>query len=163
MRVSALMNFSPGGGTRPSTVIGPQANIWLSGNEVTAPAAITPGRRSSRCQSLVIGSPDRLLVLVLRAAHGEFERQNIVRIESRRHVLGAQKAADQQARADQQHGAQRQFGNHQQMAKTVAASPHGADAGRGPAGVLQSVLHIDSPKRVPLARGRTESRKRPRS
>ena len=51
MRVSALMNFSPAGGTRPSTVIGPQANIWLSGSEVTAPAAVTPGRLSSRCHS----------------------------------------------------------------------------------------------------------------
>ena len=34
------MNFSPAGETRPSTVIGPHANIWLSGSEVTAPAAV---------------------------------------------------------------------------------------------------------------------------
>ncbi len=93
---------------------------------------------------LVIASPDRLIFLIFLTAHGELHGQNIARIESRRHVSRAQKTADQQPRADQQHGAQRQFGNHQQMAKTVPAPPDGTDARRGPAGVLQSVLHIDS-------------------
>ncbi len=51
IRVSALMNFSPAGGMRPSTVIGPHANIWLSGSEVTAPAEVTPGRLPSRSHS----------------------------------------------------------------------------------------------------------------
>ena len=40
-----------GGGVRPSMVMGPQANISLSGRDVTAPAAETPGMRSRRSLS----------------------------------------------------------------------------------------------------------------
>ena len=50
-RMSALMNSSPGGGVRPSTVIGPHAIIWLSGSAETPPAAVTPGSAASRSQS----------------------------------------------------------------------------------------------------------------
>src|ERR1700722_10553198 len=48
MRTSALMKFSPGGGTLPSTVIGPQANIWLNDSELIDPTYFTPGRLSRR-------------------------------------------------------------------------------------------------------------------
>ena len=51
IRMSTLMNFSPAAGTRPSIVIGPHAIIWLSGSELTPPAAVTPGSRASRAQS----------------------------------------------------------------------------------------------------------------
>src|ERR1700683_773527 len=46
-RTSALMKFSPGGEILPSTVIGPQANIWLNGRDVMDPTFCTPGRRAS--------------------------------------------------------------------------------------------------------------------
>ncbi len=49
-RWSALMKFSPGGGVRPSMVIGPQAKKPLRGREVMPPAAVTPGNASSRAQ-----------------------------------------------------------------------------------------------------------------
>src|SRR2546429_4054902 len=50
-RSSALRNFSPGSGVRPSTVIGVHANAWLKGSEVTPPAAFAPGKCSIRSQS----------------------------------------------------------------------------------------------------------------
>ena len=42
---------SPGGGVRPSTVIGPHAKNWLIGSELTPPDPVTPGSRSRRSHS----------------------------------------------------------------------------------------------------------------
>ena len=45
------MNFSPAGGTRPSTLIGPHAIMPLSGSAEMPPAAVTPGSSARRGQS----------------------------------------------------------------------------------------------------------------
>ena len=51
IRSSALMNFSPAGGVRPSIVIGVQAKASLRGRDVMAPENVVPGRCSRRSQS----------------------------------------------------------------------------------------------------------------
>ena len=60
------------------------------------------------------------VVVVFRIARIHLHREHALGGESRRHILQAHKAADQQSRPHQQHRRKRQFGNHQQAAQPVA-------------------------------------------
>ena len=112
MRMSALMNSSPAGGVRPSTVIGPHANIWLSGSDDTRPDAVTPGS-ALRAAPTAAGrrSSTAFASLYVRPVIVSSSVRTLAGIEARRHVLQAREAADQQTGADQQHDRQRELGD----------------------------------------------------
>jgi hypothetical protein len=71
-----LMNFSPSGAARPSTVIGPHAIIWLRGNAVTPPVAVTPGRREPFPELPI--RQQHGVGIVAAARHRQFEREDVL-------------------------------------------------------------------------------------
>ena len=130
--MSTLMNFSPAGGARPSTVIGPHAIIWLSGSAVTPPAAVTPGSASAAPRAACRFRAPSRRSRVLPAAHRQLERQHVRRIEAGGHVLELREAANQQPGADQQHHRQRQLGDDQQAPHVAGRGPTRAPAADAP-------------------------------
>ena len=88
-RMSTLMNFSPRGGGRPSTVIGPHAIIWLSGSAETPPAAVTPGQRAEPFPELAVGFEHDAAFGILPSRHRQLERQHVDGVEAWRHAAGA--------------------------------------------------------------------------
>ena len=136
--MSALMNASPGARVRPSTTIGPHANIWLSGSAEIAPAASTPGSAAIRRPQLAIGEMDGVGLGIALALHGQLEGEDAGRIEARRHGGESHDAADHQRRADEQHHGERNLGDDEQPAQAVSAPPQRA----GPAGAAPGVVEI---------------------
>src|SRR5260221_5161940 len=68
-------------------------------------------------------------VFVLVSTQRKFQRQYIVGIKSRRNLLQADKAAEQQPGHNEYNHGDGKFGDDEQAAQIVAASPHGACAG----------------------------------
>ena len=136
------MKVSPGGGVRPSTVIGPHAIIWLSGSDETPPAARDTGKLAEPLPELAIGLRGRRAVGVLTTGHRQLEREDVRGVEAWRHALDRDEAANQQAGADQQHDRERKLGDDQQAAQVLRRVPRPRHCrrtpGRRPSGAWRS-------------------------
>src|SRR6516165_9565493 len=135
MRSSALRNFSPESGVRPSTVIGVQAKAWLKGSDVTPPAATAPGECSSRSQSCRYVVKIVCLSLYFRPV---IVRSNV----STPRGLNAGETPDEKTRADQQDYREHQFRNNEQPPKIIATTPDRTRSRRATARIFQSRIQI---------------------
>ena len=142
--MSALMNFSPSGAVRPSTVIGSPRHHLTQRQRGDTPGR---GHARQRCEpfpELFVGLQDRVCVVVLPAGHGQLERQHVARIESRRDVLEMREASDQQTRADEERDREREFRNDQELAQVLPTAPDGARASRSATRVFQVGVQIEA-------------------
>ena len=151
------MNFSPGGGTRPSTVIGPHAIIWLSGSAETPPGG-GHARQAPRAAPRAAGR--------LRAppAASAYLRPVIVSssvstpagLKPGGTSLQVREAADQQPGADEQHTESASSATTSRRRRLPAARPQTRRAPAAPRPAsLSVVVQIDARPAAAPAPGRT--------
>ena len=142
--MSALMNASPGARVRPSTTIGPHANIWLSGSAEIAAGRLDAGQRRDPPPQLAVGEMAVGALRVALALHRQLEREHAGRIEARRHGGEARDAAHDQRRADEQHHRERDLGDDEQPAQAVSAPPQRAGAAGAAPGVVEIARQVQA-------------------
>ena len=135
-RMSALMNASPGARVRPSTRIGPQANIWLSGSAET-PRPPRPREARNPAPQLAVGEK---AVGALRIALALIVSSKVsTPAGSKPGGTAASRATlrTSSAAPDEQHHRERDLGDNEQPAQAVSAPPQRAGPAGAPAGVVE--------------------------